>query len=117
MSEAFTIGLAVACDVGFQKGGRGERGQLFVSQLFVTGAEEFVELVTEVFGVAQIFSVIFSLCDTIVLLCHRARPRRPLGPMQDGSGTGAPEPRALTAAETLRRQLQPLPPHPDRPMQ
>ena len=29
-----------------------------------------------------------------------SRPRRPVGPMRDGSGTGAPEPRALTAAET-----------------
>ena len=46
-----------------------------------------------------------------------SRPRRPVGPMRDGSGTGAPEPRALTAADTLHRQLQPLPPHPDRPMQ
>ena len=46
-----------------------------------------------------------------------SRPRRPVGPMRDGSGTGAPEPRALTVADTLHRQLQPLPPHPDRPMQ
>ena len=29
-----------------------------------------------------------------------SRPRRPVGPMRDGSGTGAPEPRALTVADT-----------------